>query len=446
MAGAARRLILAGTLLLGLWPGLACAAWNVTAEHGVAAGGDIVNSNINIGATPKQLQELIQGLVQSQAEKQAEAQKQIADLSTKFGVTQGAVVTFLRTLGEKDVPVEELPAKLGEIAERHKALLAQIAAVRSDSPDVQAIKEQAHAAVEHGDHDGAESLLTKAEDAALASAERPLLDAAALRAARGELALTRLDYRTAAGHFATAAGLVPATKPLVRADYLNSEGLADYEAGNYPEAGAALAQALQLREAQLAADDPDLATSLNNLAELYRETGRYAEAEPLYQRAIKIDQKALGPEHPNLARDLNNLAGLYWATGRYAEAEPLFQRALKICEKALGPEHPGLATDLNNLALVYQATGRYAEAEPLVQRTIVIDEKALGPEHPDLARDLNNLALVYHATGRYAEAEPLFQRAIAIDEKALGPKHPNTATIRANLEVLKRVVAGQTAR
>jgi tetratricopeptide (TPR) repeat protein len=288
MAGAARALLLAGTLLLGLWPALAEPADSITAEHGVAVGGDIRDSSITIGLTPLQVQELIR----------SEAQKQIVELATRLGVTQGAVTTFLRTLGEKDVAVEELPAKLGEIAERHKALLAQIAAVRSDSPHVQAIKDEAHAAVERGDYERAESLLTKAEDAALASAERPLLDAAALRAERGSLAFARLDYRAAAEHFATAASRAPATKPLVRADYLNMEGRAAFEAGNYPESGAALAQALQLREAHLAADDPDLAVSLNNLAELYRQTGRYAEAEPLYQRAIKIDEKALGPEHP----------------------------------------------------------------------------------------------------------------------------------------------------
>jgi tetratricopeptide (TPR) repeat protein len=121
--------------------------------------------------------------------------------------------------------------------------------------------------------------------------------------------------------------MAPATKPLVRADYLNMEGRAAAEAGNYPEAGAAFTQALQLREAQLAAGDPELAVSLNNLAELYRETGRYAEAEPLYQRALEIDEKGLGPEHPQLASGLNNLALMYEATGRYTEAEPLLKRA-----------------------------------------------------------------------------------------------------------------------
>jgi tetratricopeptide (TPR) repeat protein len=50
-------------------------------------------------------------------------------------------------------------------------------------------------------------------------------------------------------------------------------------------------------------------------------------------------EKALGPEHPNVATSLNNLAALYKAQGRYAEAEPLYRRALEIWEKALGPEH-----------------------------------------------------------------------------------------------------------
>ncbi len=78
--------------------------------------------------------------------------------------------------------------------------------------------------------------------------------------------------------------------------------------------------------------------------------GRYAEAEPLLQRSLAILEKALGPEHPHVATSLNNLAGLYRAQGKYAEAEPLLKRSLAISEKALGPEHPDVATSLNNLA------------------------------------------------------------------------------------------------
>ncbi|MFM8922532.1 MAG: tetratricopeptide repeat protein, partial [Microcystis panniformis] len=43
-----------------------------------------------------------------------------------------------------------------------------------------------------------------------------------------------------------------------------------------------------------------------------------------------------GKEHPAVATSLNNLANLYCAQGKYAEAEPLFLRSLEICEKQLG--------------------------------------------------------------------------------------------------------------
>jgi Tetratricopeptide repeat len=46
----------------------------------------------------------------------------------------------------------------------------------------------------------------------------------------------------------------------------------------------------------LGRDHPDVARSLNNLADLYERHGRYADAEPLYQRAVTIRQGALGAD------------------------------------------------------------------------------------------------------------------------------------------------------
>ncbi len=71
-------------------------------------------------------------------------------------------------------------------------------------------------------------------------------------------------------------------------------------------------------------------------------------AGALYQRAPAIWEKTLGPEHPDVAQSLNNLAELYRAQGRYAEAEPPYQRSLAILEKVLGPEHPHVAQSLEN--------------------------------------------------------------------------------------------------
>ncbi len=73
-----------------------------------------------------------------------------------------------------------------------------------------------------------------------------------------------------------------------------------------------------------------MATSLNSLGALYQSQGEYTQAEPLFERSLAILEKALGPDHPNVATSLENLADLYRATKRGSEAEALEQRAAKI--------------------------------------------------------------------------------------------------------------------
>ncbi len=142
----------------------------------------------------------------------------------------------------------------------------------------------------------------------------------------------------------------------------------------------------------------------------------YAEAEKQLEAALK-EAEAFGPDDVRLATSLNNLALLYKAQGRYAEAAPLYTRSLAIAEKALGPEHPAVATSLNNLAALYYAQGKYAEAEPLHQRALAIREKALGPEHPAVATSLENYADLLRKTGRVSEATKMETRAKAIRAK-----------------------------
>ena len=219
-------------------------------------------------------------------------------------------------------------------------------------------------------------------------------------------------------------------------DLINEIGIAGIRAGNYSEAEPYLMQALEQREQRLSPDDPVLATSLNNLAFLYKTQGKYADAEPLYRRVVKVFETALGVDHPNVATALNNLALLYKTQGKYADAEPLYRRVVKVFETALGIDHPNVATALNNLASLYQAQGKYADAEPLYHRALTIDEAALGADHPSVAIRLNNLALLYKTQGKYADAEPLYRRVVKVFETALGVDHPNVATALNNLASL----------
>jgi tetratricopeptide (TPR) repeat protein len=161
----------------------------------------------------------------------------------------------------------------------------------------------------------------------------------------------------------------------------------------------------------------DVATSLNDLALLYRHQGNYVEAEPLLRQALSIREKALGLDHPDVATSLNNLAKLYYIQGRFMEAESLYERARAIRENALGPNHPDVAESLNNLGELYASQGQYTKAELMYQRALAIFENALGPEHPHVAACLENYASLLRTTNRSEEAEALEARARAIRAK-----------------------------
>jgi tetratricopeptide (TPR) repeat protein len=208
--------------------------------------------------------------------------------------------------------------------------------------------------------------------------------------------------------------------------------------GRYGEAEPLLVEALEISKAELGNRHPSTATSLNNLALLYESQGRYGEAEPLYVEALEIKKAELGDRHPDTATSLNNLATLYESQGRYVEAEPLFIEALEICKAELGDRHPSTTTNLNNLAALYRSEGRYDEAEPLLMEALEIKKAELGDRHLSTATSLNNLALLYYATDRIPEAAEMMSRVISIFEEILDPNHPNILGAHGNLNVIQQ--------
>ncbi len=254
---------------------------------------------------------------------------------------------------------------------------------------------------------------------------------------KAQIAFDQAKYAQALDYRQKAVALVDKiADPIAWAEAQGKVALMLFKLARYAEAEPIMREIASVLERKLGSMHPEVATALNNLAQLLQATNRLEEAEYLYRRALVIDKTNYGADHANVARDLNNLATLLQATNRLAEAESLMRRALEIDESNLGRVHPNVARSLNNLASLLQETNQWSEAEPLIRRALVIDEANYGPDHPTVARDLNNLAQLLRISGRLEESEWLFRRALAIDERALGTASGRVAVTTTNLALL----------
>ena len=238
-------------------------AAQIALGNGIAqACGPGATATVTIGYTAEQLQELLRAAGAAQ-------QAAIDDLSRQLNTTREAVRGFFNNLSAFDPPVEKLPQMLEEIAQRHRGMLQRLAALDPETPEIKAWIEEARALLRTAEtpeaYDRAETLLAKAEASdvqAIRSAEalereakeavrRTRLSAAATRAERGELNLTRLYYLQAGQHFKAAAELVGYEAPELRVSYLNRFAGALEQYGDYQGDNTVLAQAISVYRAAL---------------------------------------------------------------------------------------------------------------------------------------------------------------------------------------------------
>lgn len=200
-------------------------------------------------------------------------------------------------------------------------------------------------------------------------------------------------------------------------------------------------RALALFEANLPADSPRLAASLNNLGSALYHAGQLQEALPLLQRALAIREAKLGPDYPDLAHSFGNLAVLQWKLGQLGQARPLAERALAIDEAHFGPDHSRVASRLDNLANILDDQGKVAEAEPLRCRALSIDTHHYGNHHPSVAIRRHNLAMTLAELGRLDEARNMMAQALSICSDLLGGEHPRTQLSRTLLAQIDSLIA-----
>jgi tetratricopeptide (TPR) repeat protein len=188
-----------------------------------------VQTNIN-GVAP----EVVTELVKQHGKHSALLEEKIGLLAEALALKDGQVRAALKIVYDADVPSEQQGPKLIEIAERFKALLATSLATSGDTPKIVGLKNDVRASIEAGDLASADELLVQIEAEQRRSLQRQTAAYAETLAKRGEVALVRLRYREAAGHFANAAAVLPQTDVYLdaRFNYLRQEANALYQQGD----------------------------------------------------------------------------------------------------------------------------------------------------------------------------------------------------------------------
>lgn len=170
---------------------------------------------------------------------------------------------------------------------------------------------------------------------------------------------------------------------------------------------------------------PELAEALRlsaKVVELHSQK-RYDEALTFAKQALELREKALGPDHELIATSLNNIAAIYRTKLLYSDAEALYRRSLKILENRFGAESKYLTDTIEQLAWVRFARHNNSDAEKLFSRALAIKEKQLGAEQLETAQTLSTLGTFYERIEKLNKAAECFKRSVAIRERVLGPHH-----------------------
>jgi serine/threonine protein kinase len=116
---------------------------------------------------------------------------------------------------------------------------------------------------------------------------------------------------------------------------------------------------------------------------------RLSEAETMFHKALIITKKLSGNEHPDVASSLEALADVLTHEKKSAEAEASYREALAIQRKQSRQEHSSVeATLLQKLADVLLSQNKLIAAEACYREELIAWRGLLGNDHSEVASTL----------------------------------------------------------
>ncbi len=234
-------------------------------------------------------------------------------------------------------------------------------------------------------------------------------------------------------------------QPEVQARLMSTIGVVYQSLGLYSAAEKPLVDALNIKQRELANDDPGVASAMRDLAHLRKKMGDLNGAEELFRKALEIFLAAHGGQHIDVANTLLNVATTVHAKGDYATAEQMYSDATAMADNLLDDDDILMTAYLNNYANLLGDTSRFEEAESLYRQCLALKRNHYGKVHPEVAFALDNLAINLFEQADYEAARPLFFEALEMLYTIYGPEHPEVAQTLGNVSAFLTTI-GDTER
>lgn len=202
------------------------------------------------------------------------------------------------------------------------------------------------------------------------------------------------------------------------------------------EAQQAQERALAIRR-RILKEHIDVASSLNNLAILYRDQNKLDLARAALVEALSMQTNLFGAEHPDIASTLRALALVAESQGNRAEAGSLHRAALAMRQKLLPADHMSLLGSLCDVAEVLYHEGNLPEAEKWARNALAMRRKLHPPDHPELLDCMHGLAHILKDQGRFSEAEDLCRESLRINRDRGKQDRALVDSLTANAELFQ---------
>jgi serine/threonine protein kinase/Tfp pilus assembly protein PilF len=226
-------------------------------------------------------------------------------------------------------------------------------------------------------------------------------------------------------------------QPEVRAELLESIGLAYRHQGLSERAIPLFEQAIAIRRQENPLDYSRIAAALANLARALTDAGHVISAEAYLQQAVSLSERA-GAAQSTQTADILVQFGFFALDAKSdpSRAAVLFGKALVIYRASGSDQNLQVAAALNGLASAAIWNSDYPLAEKYQREALEIFQAAAGRNYPDTAVALANLGYILIQREKYGEAGQVLNEVLQIERNVFGVDNQRIAAIEADLGIL----------